>query len=471
MRTSFSQSRWDTLPGLRSDLNNQQVYFYENVLFGDSNYLYLGGMFQIIGSEYLSGIARWNGVKWDSMGAGINGLSGKDTSCLSCPPPGTSALITYHNKLYYAGGCSSLGNVKAGGFGTWNGTNWDTISIQPFTAYDGGGISTFAVINNKLICAGLFDTIAGQVGVYNIAAWNDTTWSSLNFPYIGNDDQGIYCVCEYKGNIIVAGDFYGIINGDTLSQMAQYDGKKWLPVGQGIVGVYDQPTCMVVYDSDLYVAGLFSKADGNYGDNIQRWNGTSWSEVGGGLNYGTEFQLLIYHDKLCVIGGFSTAGGVPAQFIALWDGSQWCGLGSTFNRPVGNAWVYKDTLYIAGTFTKIDNDTIAYIAKWIGGDYVDTCGNDGTGINELNGEIGELNVYPNPSQGVFTFSLTNENETSNIEIYNMIGEKVFTETLPQMQNNNTIDITGQPSGIYLYRVIQEDGKLIGTGKLLLNDLR
>jgi hypothetical protein len=47
------------------------------------------------------------------------------------------------------------------------------------------------------------------------------------------------------------------------------------------------------------------------------------------------------------------------------------------------------------------------------------------------------------------------------------GEKVFIEVLSQNQSNNTINLTGQLSGVYFYRIIANSGELIRDGKLII----
>ena len=88
------------------------------------------------------------------------------------------------------------------------------------------------------------------------------------------------------------------------------------------------------------------------------------------------------------------------------------------------------------------------------------------GILEISSHS-ETFVFPNPNHGSFTLSLSNVNATCNVEIYNILGKKVYTETLPQSQNNNRINLTGQPSGVYFYRVITQNGKLVGSGKVVI----
>jgi hypothetical protein len=117
-----------------------------------------------------------------------------------------------------------------------------------------------------------------------------------------------------------------------------------------------------------------------------------------------------------------------------------------------------------------------YVARWIPCNYV------GEGINEVKGESKKVKVYPNPSNGVFTIALvraqnpfSNRNVPSTIEIYNVLGQSLLTESLVltgtggfrSAKGDNLINISSQPSGIYFYRVISEDGNLLGEGKVIV----
>ncbi len=98
------------------------------------------------------------------------------------------------------------------------------------------------------------------------------------------------------------------------------------------------------------------------------------------------------------------------------------------------------------------------------------------GVKGIENDNHSIHVFPNPSNGNFTVSLSNVNahlnessgqEKCNVEIYNVFGEKVLTETLGSAQGDNAIDLSSQPSGIYLYRVISETGALLGSGKVVI----
>jgi uncharacterized repeat protein (TIGR03803 family) len=92
------------------------------------------------------------------------------------------------------------------------------------------------------------------------------------------------------------------------------------------------------------------------------------------------------------------------------------------------------------------------------------------GIDKITPQHGEVEIYPNPCNGNFTVachSERSEESLSTIEIYNVLGEKVLSETLRFTQGDNLIDLSAQPSGVYFYRVLKEDENLVGEGKIII----
>lgn len=86
------------------------------------------------------------------------------------------------------------------------------------------------------------------------------------------------------------------------------------------------------------------------------------------------------------------------------------------------------------------------------------------GLTELT-HINGAGVYPNPNNGQFTLRLSGADYPELLEVYNSLGQKVFTSMLTSQTNN--ISITDQPNGIYFYRVISQAGEPINEGKLVL----
>jgi sugar lactone lactonase YvrE len=97
-----------------------------------------------------------------------------------------------------------------------------------------------------------------------------------------------------------------------------------------------------------------------------------------------------------------------------------------------------------------------------------------TGIEQLTKDNGQWAVYPNPNDGVFTIqSPLPPKGCTTLEVYNVLGEKVYSGlplnphagTLKQCAY--TIDLSGSTSGVYFYRVVNEEGALVGEGKFVI----
>ncbi|MFZ4656017.1 MAG: InlB B-repeat-containing protein, partial [Caldilineaceae bacterium] len=106
----------------------------------------------------------------------------------------------------------------------------------------------------------------------------------------------------------------------------------------------------------------FSTAGGVAANRIAKWDGSSWSSLGSGLN-GDVAALAVSGSDLYVGGSFSTAGGVAANRIAKWDGSSWSSLGSGVRGTVFALAVSGSELYVGGSFDRAGNKAAPNIAK------------------------------------------------------------------------------------------------------------
>ncbi len=86
------------------------------------------------------------------------------------------------------------------------------------------------------------------------------------------------------------------------------------------------------------------------------------------------------------------------------------------------------------------------------------------------GSVGreKVKVFPNPGSGVFTFQLSvvGIQHVVSIGVYNILGERVYSQFNINSSPFN-IDLSSQPDGIYLYRVLTENGELVGQGKVVI----
>jgi streptogramin lyase len=72
----------------------------------------------------------------------------------------------------------------------------------------------------------------------------------------------------------------------------------------------------------------------------------------------------------------------------------------------------------------------------------------------------ECSVYPNPSNGQFQIVIASEAKQSLVDVYNMLGEKVYSNELLITNYQLLINMSNQPAGIYLLKLKTEDGSII-----------
>ncbi len=130
----------------------------------------------------------------------------------------------------------------------------------------------------------------------------------------------------------------------------------------------------------------FIDAGGVAANCIAKWDGTSWSALGSGMNHYVTALAFDALDGLYAGGSFTTAGGVTVNRIAKWDGTTWSALGSGIGGatfPYVNALAVDASGYlnVGGLFFTAGGKISPYIARCnlAGGAGLDT---DGDGIDD-----------------------------------------------------------------------------------------
>ncbi|GEM_PF-3038495 len=131
----------------------------------------------------------------------------------------------------------------------------------------------------------------------------------------------------------------------------------------------------------LYATGQFSSFQGLPIWGIARWDGRTWTDVGGGLTKngrnGVGLSLTVWDDgtgpALFVAGDFDHAGNVPASKVAKWDGAQWSALDSGIDSIVRSLATFDDgrgeSLYAGGRFTSAGGHAAECVARWDGANW------------------------------------------------------------------------------------------------------
>ena len=196
------------------------------------------------------------------------------------------------------------------------------------------------------------------------AAYNLTWWQPLGSG-VNNDVYGV------AGGSAYACGVFTDAGGVAVSGVAMWDGSSWHDMGGG---VDNYARAIVAVDpSTVYVGGDFGLAGAVVVKGIAKWNGSSWSALGNALSSGRVQAIAVDDAGNVYIGGsFLTVEGTTVNRVAMWNGSNWSALGSG-TPGVDNdiyALVYdnvNDVLYAGGGFTTAGGSTANRIAKWDSG--------------------------------------------------------------------------------------------------------
>jgi hypothetical protein len=121
------------------------------------------------------------------------------------------------------------------------------------------------------------------------------------------------------GNLYAGGDFT-TAGGTAANRIAKWNGTTWSALGIGMDGAVVR-TLVVDGRGNLYAGGLFTMAGGTAASNIAKWNGTTWNSLGTGLNRVSGVLTVDGSGTVYAGGSFSTVGDgskVTAYFGAYW---------------------------------------------------------------------------------------------------------------------------------------------------------
>ncbi len=213
-------------------------------------------------------------------------------------------------------------------------------AVQAMKMWDPDGAGP---LQPRLVVGGSFNA-AGATAARGLAMWDPTTgtWSPLG------DVLGTVSAMAVmpNGDLIVAGNFTHVA-GVSAACIARYDGTSWSPLGAGMNGPV--LALAVMPNGDLFAGGNFLVAGTVGADRIARWDGTTWHVVGPGVN-GTVRSLGVRPNGELVAGGdFTVAGFVGASYIARWNGTSWTVIsGTSLTGPVYSITVLANGDVVAG---------------------------------------------------------------------------------------------------------------------------
>ena len=329
--------------------------------------LVFAGTFDRVNGQPMNSIARWNGSSFAPLGAGL---------VLSYDEAEVHGLAVWNNELYAAGEFDTAGGQPAASIAKWNGTSWSPVGsgLRLVSGGSVGQVRALHVHNGALIAAGTFAD-AGGVAVDNIARWNGSTWAGLGTGSFAP----VYALESHGTQLIAAGQFQV---GANVVMPGAWNGTTWTGIGAAQPNV--PSVALRSWGSDLYI---------DTGATLSRFDGTTWSTAGivSGLFSGTQgesIRALHVHGNELILGGhFTRLGSVPNQMdvasacVAAFDGTtHWrtLGSGNGLDRRMQSLVRWRGGLVAAGPFGEaggvpatglafFDGDTWRMLGRFSGG--------------------------------------------------------------------------------------------------------
>ncbi|HXP51771.1 MAG TPA: T9SS type A sorting domain-containing protein [Bacteroidia bacterium] len=402
-------------------------------------------------------VMSWTGSTWAPVGTpgGVSTSSVKFTTigfdkagdpiCMFSDK-GASTSYGVVAKVYKAGAWTAIGTNSA----ALSGSNAYTISM--------------AVANDTVYSA-------FELGNYHMSvmkcAVTGTTWVNVGSADVNGDSASYQSIAIDKNGVpyVAFCDNAANLNGISVMKFVggtwQYVGSRNFSNGKAVY-----PSLQIDPTDNMPVVAYSSYGAGQEA-NVAKFNGTAWMPVGiaGFSNDWTSYMSLAIDAKGAFYVAYADWGNEVKNL-----GQENCTV-EKFDPKVDTAWRFipmngscsqAGSTYEACT---IDGNGNLYVTWSAYSAYVNELACP-TGINEINGGSNvQASVYPNPSHGSFTIALQNAPERSYVNVFNILGENIYQAKLTN--DKTQINLNNQSAGIYLYRILDENGKVVSTGKLII----
>lgn len=265
-----------------------------------------------------NGVAMWDDVNqiWTPLGNGVN----NDVLCCTI----------YNGDLIIGGDFTSASGVPSSRVVRYNQTTdtWESIGA---TADFDNDVRCMTVFDGELWVGGDFNNVGGNPPSDGVVKWDESTqtWvggnSGVDIVSGVNETIRVLYVNPNDGNLYMGGHFTEIQDGDAaapdpnMSGIAMYDGQNWYPLGTGL---NDYVRAIHEYNGNLIAGGYFTDAGGVPAQKIAKWNGTTWSAMGGGFDGGGIDEYVksatVWNGIFFAGGAYTQAEGGPMNYIAQW---------------------------------------------------------------------------------------------------------------------------------------------------------
>ncbi|MCW1907726.1 MAG: LamG domain-containing protein [Candidatus Saccharibacteria bacterium] len=213
----------------------------------------------------------------------------------------------------------------------WNGTSWTQIGGDGLN--DSWLTNTYESVHSLANDGtNVYVGVGTGTGDAEVWSWNGTTWTkiggdALNSSWAINTYEGVYSLRHFGGNL-----YAGIGNGANDAEVWRWNGTSWTKIGgdslnSGWTTNYEYVYSLADDGTNLY-AGLGLTAGEA---EVWRWNGTAWTKIGGDTVNSSwdsaSFEVVL---SMTFAGGNLYAGlGTTADDAEVWswNGTAWTKIG------------------------------------------------------------------------------------------------------------------------------------------------
>lgn len=370
--------------------------------------IYAGDMTVTVQGVDSPNVARFDGWRWYTVGAGLNEV--QNTTVVRAFASHPHAFNTVPRGLFVVGAIHWSGQRRLSrGPARWDGNAWNGTGesirrggLFSVAVWQAGGVGPEPA---WLYASG---TTRGHRGdpEWNegILRWDGVDWSSVGgglapFAHDGPNYALAFALYDEDGEgprrpELFLGGSFAFAGGVRINNLAKWDGTAW--TSREMDGCSPSPVrALCVFDEDgpgprrpaLFCGGGFTRVGPPWNSldtrgGLARWDGETWSEVAG-WDGGNVWTMGVFDDDgsgpnrpaLFVTGTISRVQGMQPRNICKWDGENWHMLGSGLGgiSPQAKSFAFLDEdgagpnpggVYVAGEFFTAGGLWTPGFARW-----------------------------------------------------------------------------------------------------------
>jgi hypothetical protein len=173
----------------------------------------------------------------------------------------------------------------------WNGSSWSCIG-----AFEEGHVNTAAQMPDGTLVIGGSMRLNDTLNPTPLAAWIDEQWIDITAQQIIGSTYALDILPQ--GSLIAAGDLYPLSPELRGRNVFGWDGTSFADLGEGLEAGSTAPSHLLIdFDGMPVIAGIATETD-VLNEQIVRWNGNAWEPLGG---YHSKSGLLFHASRVGAI--------------------------------------------------------------------------------------------------------------------------------------------------------------------------